>query len=175
MIATVFRSDHYEENEWYFRPKNLHCKAILGREQPGLRRWILLGILPLVQDWPLKLLTALLCLPFMMKEISPYYNRTQSHQEPPMGLQGACAGTCNYNVHTHKQITMFNRYRKQHVISQWAKFPTSQTYVSTPYDLQSFIETDLTLDALAIQCINALGLSNKKLLSYHNTQVRENC
>ena len=37
---------------------NLHCNAILGRGQTGLMRWIKLGIMPLVPDWSLDLLTS---------------------------------------------------------------------------------------------------------------------
>ena len=36
----------------------LHCKAILGPGQPGLLRWILLWIMPLVEDQLLDLLTS---------------------------------------------------------------------------------------------------------------------
>ena len=35
----------------------LHCKAILSPGQPGLTKWILLWIMPLVQDYSLDLLT----------------------------------------------------------------------------------------------------------------------
>ena len=42
--------------EWCFRPRFCTCKAILGRRHPGLMRWILLGIMPLVQDRSLDLL-----------------------------------------------------------------------------------------------------------------------
>ena len=35
----------------------LHCKAKLGGGQPGLMRWIVLWIMPLVQDQSLDLLT----------------------------------------------------------------------------------------------------------------------
>ena len=40
------------------KAKILLCKAILGRGQPGLMRWILLWIMPLVQDRLLDLLTS---------------------------------------------------------------------------------------------------------------------
>ena len=39
-----------------FKATILHCKAILGRGQPGWMRWILLCILPLAQDRSLDLL-----------------------------------------------------------------------------------------------------------------------
>ena len=45
-------------NDWCFRPRFCNCKAILGWGQPGLMRWILLWIMPLVQDWSLNLLTS---------------------------------------------------------------------------------------------------------------------
>ena len=38
----------------------LHCKAILGQGQPGLLRWILVWIMPQVQDW---LVEQLICSP----------------------------------------------------------------------------------------------------------------
>ena len=44
-------------NEMYLRPWFCTCKVILGRGQPGLIRWILLWIMPLVQDRSLNLLT----------------------------------------------------------------------------------------------------------------------
>ena len=45
-------------NEWCFRPRFCICKAIMGWGQPGLMRWILLWIMPLVQDQSLNLLTS---------------------------------------------------------------------------------------------------------------------
>ena len=45
-------------NEWCFRPRFCTCKAILDHGQPGLMKWILLRIMPLVQDWSLDLLTS---------------------------------------------------------------------------------------------------------------------
>ena len=45
-------------NEWRFRPQFCIHKAILGQGQHGLMRWILLWILPLVQDQSLGLLTS---------------------------------------------------------------------------------------------------------------------
>ena len=45
-------------NEWCFKPRFCTCKAILGRGQPGVMRWILLWIMPLVQDRSLDLLTS---------------------------------------------------------------------------------------------------------------------
>ena len=41
---------HIDINEYCFRPRFWTCKTILGREQPRLMRWILLWIMPLVQD-----------------------------------------------------------------------------------------------------------------------------
>ena len=41
----------WNEMKWMvFLATILHCKAILGRGQPGRMRWILLWIMPLVQD-----------------------------------------------------------------------------------------------------------------------------
>ena len=47
------------EIEWMvFLAKILHCRAILGQGQPGLMRWILFWMMPLVQDLSLGLLTS---------------------------------------------------------------------------------------------------------------------
>ena len=48
------RANARVEMKWFvFWATILHLKAILGWEQPGLMRWILLWIMPLVQDWSL--------------------------------------------------------------------------------------------------------------------------
>ena len=44
-------------NEWCFRPR-FCTEAKLGQRQPGRMRWILLWIMPLVQDWSLDLLAS---------------------------------------------------------------------------------------------------------------------
>ena len=48
----------YKWNKWCFKPRFSTHKAILGRGQPGLIRWILLWNMPLVQDRSLDLLTS---------------------------------------------------------------------------------------------------------------------
>ena len=45
-------------NEWCFRPRFCTVKTIPGRRQPGQMKWILLWIMPLVQDQSLDLLTS---------------------------------------------------------------------------------------------------------------------
>ena len=51
-------ADGPKENDWCFRPRFCTYKAILGWGQPGLMGWILLWILPLVQDRSLDLLAS---------------------------------------------------------------------------------------------------------------------
>ena len=48
---------HAKWNDWCFRPR-ICTKAILGRGQPGLIRWIMLWIIPLVQYLLVDLLTS---------------------------------------------------------------------------------------------------------------------
>ena len=45
-------------NEWCFRPQFCTVKAILGRGQPVLMRWLLLWIMPLAQDRSIDLLVS---------------------------------------------------------------------------------------------------------------------
>ena len=54
----VIKNTPDQMNEWCFRPRFCTMKAILGWGQPGLMRWILLWIMPLVQDRLLDLLTS---------------------------------------------------------------------------------------------------------------------
>ena len=46
-------------NEWCFRSRFCTCMDILGLGQPGLLRWILSWIMPLVQDWSLGVFTSI--------------------------------------------------------------------------------------------------------------------
>ena len=45
-------------NEWSLEPRSCTCKAILGRGQPGLMRWIFLWCMPLAQDRSFDLFTS---------------------------------------------------------------------------------------------------------------------
>ena len=46
-------------NEWCFRPRFCTVRRQTTRRQPGLKRWILLWIMPLVQDRSLDLLASI--------------------------------------------------------------------------------------------------------------------
>ena len=48
----------YQIKWMVFQATILHCKAILGRGRPGLMRWILVWIMPQMQDCSLDLLTS---------------------------------------------------------------------------------------------------------------------
>ena len=52
----IFKHISLKWNEWCFRPQL--SKTWLGLEQPGLMRWVLLWIMPQVQDWSIDLLTS---------------------------------------------------------------------------------------------------------------------
>ena len=59
MVAALGYLLQNETKKWNETNGGLnHCKAMLGRGYPGIMRWILFWIMPLLQDWSLDLLTS---------------------------------------------------------------------------------------------------------------------
>ena len=57
-VLVIYISVWWNEMKWWFRPRFCTSKTILGRGQPGLMRWFLLWMMPLVQDRSLDLLAS---------------------------------------------------------------------------------------------------------------------
>ena len=81
-------------SEWFvFKVTILHCEAILDWGQFGLMRWILVCIMPQVQDQSLDLLTS---------SHAHYHCATDSPTPPPTNLSIISNLYMNINIHVWK-------------------------------------------------------------------------